>query len=190
MHGEPEAARDGRTGSLNDVAMLLVVLFLVLPFAELALIVASADAIGLGWTLLLLVAFSVSGALMMRHEGASVWRRLNAELAAGRSPTASLVDGTMVLAGGALLLTPGFLTDAVGLLLILPPTRGALRPLLLRRLARRAERAARSGGFAFVSATVVDATSSPVDPAAGRRPASARIIDLAIEDRPGRAELG
>jgi UPF0716 protein FxsA len=169
--------------------MLLVALFLVLPFAELAVIVASADAIGLGWTLLLLLALSVSGAVMVRREGASVWRRLNAELAAGALPTTSVVDGTMVLAGGALLLTPGFLTDVVGLLLILPPTRAALRPLLLRRLASRTARSARAGGFAFVRTSVVDASSAPADATAGRtRPAVARIIDLTIEDPPGRDE--
>jgi UPF0716 protein FxsA len=161
--------------------MLLVVLFLLLPFAELAVIVATADAIGFGWTILLLVGLSVSGALLMRHEGASVWRRLNSELAAGRLPTASLVDGTMVLFGGALLLTPGFLTDVAGLLLVLPPTRALLRPLVLRLLTRGRPMSETIGGFAFARTDVVDARSTPADGAARPpRPASARVIDLTI----------
>jgi UPF0716 protein FxsA len=161
--------------------MLLVALFLVLPFAELAVIVTTADAIGFGWTILLLVGLSVSGALLMRREGASVWRRLNSELAVGRLPTAALVDGTMVLFGGALLLTPGFLTDVAGLLLVLPPTRALLRPLVLRALTRGKPMSEGVGAFAFVRPDVVDARSTPADGSARPPgPASARVIDLTV----------
>lgn len=120
------------------MALLIVALFLVLPFVELALIVAAADSFGLGATFVALILFSVAGGWLMRREGWAVWNRANEELAAGRVPTTQLLDGAMVLGGGALLLTPGFLTDFVGLMLLLPPVRALLRPLALRAMARRA----------------------------------------------------
>ena len=123
------------------MVLILLAALLVLPFVELWAVVAVAGQIGLGWTVLLLIALSVLGVVLIRSQGLAVWRRANAELAAGRMPTRSLVDGAMVLLGGSLLIIPGFVTDAVGLLLLLPPTRALLRPLVLRWMERRAARA-------------------------------------------------
>lgn len=120
------------------MALFLVVVFVVVPLAELAVVVAAAESFGLGVTLFALLAFSLAGAWLTRREGTAVWRSANEELAAGRPPTRELLDGAMVLGGGALLLTPGFITDLVGLLLLLPPTRVLLRPLVMRAMSRRA----------------------------------------------------
>jgi UPF0716 protein FxsA len=107
-------------------------------------------------TFLLLIAMSALGVVLLKREGASVWRRANAEVAAGRPPTGPLLDGVMVLLGGVLLVIPGFVTGVVGLLLLLPPVRALLRPVLLTWMTARAARAARSGRLrgAFVNTGV------------------------------------
>lgn len=113
---------------------LLVVLFLVVPIAELAVIVQVSDGIGLGNTLGLLILVSVVGAWLVKREGLGAWRRVQQQVNAGRVPATEMVDGVMILLGGALLLTPGFLTDAVGLALLLPPVRAVIRRVLRRRI--------------------------------------------------------
>lgn len=113
---------------------LLAVLFLVVPFAELAVIVGAADTIGLGPTLLLLVAVSLAGGYLMKYEGVGVVRRIQSQLDRGEIPTTELVNGALILFAGALMLTPGFLTDIAGILLLLPPTRAVVRKILVARL--------------------------------------------------------
>ena len=93
--------------------------------------------IGVLPTILLLFAMSVLGALLLRHQGRGAWRRFNRALAEGRFPGREVADGLLITMGGALLLTPGFITDAVGLLLLLPPTRAIARLALRRWAARR-----------------------------------------------------
>ncbi len=95
------------------------------------------DAIGALRTILLLAADSVIGSMLLRSQGRAVWRRFNETLAAGRMPHREVLDGVLVIFGGAFLITPGFLTDIVGLLLLLPPTRSLIRRLVARRLGRR-----------------------------------------------------
>ena len=124
---------------------VLLALFLVLPFVEIWAALAVASWIGGLPTFLLLVAMSASGVWVLRRQGASVWRRANAEMAAGRTPTGPLLDGVLVLLGGSLLVVPGFVTGVVGVVLLLPPVRALLRPLMLAWMTRRAARAARSG---------------------------------------------
>jgi UPF0716 protein FxsA len=124
---------------------VLLALFLVLPFVEIWAALAVASWIGGLPTFLLLVAMSASGVWVLRRQGASVWRRANAEMAAGRTPTGPLLDGVLVLLGGTLLVVPGFVTGVVGIVLLLPPVRALLRPLMLAWMTRRAARAARSG---------------------------------------------
>jgi UPF0716 protein FxsA len=124
---------------------VLLALLLVLPFLEIWAVFAVAGQIGGLLTLLLLIGSSALGVVLLKREGATVWRRANAELAAGRPPTGPLLDGVMVLLGGLLLVVPGFITGVVGLLLLLPPVRTLLRPVLLAWMTRRALRAARSG---------------------------------------------
>jgi UPF0716 protein FxsA len=117
----------------------LALLFLLVPIAELYVIIQVGEAIGLGWTVVLLIADSVLGSLLLRIQGRAVWRRFNEALAQGRVPHREVVDGVLVIFGGALLLTPGFLTDIVGVSFLLPPTRAIIRRFLIRRLGHRAQ---------------------------------------------------
>ena len=116
----------------------LALLFLTVPVAELYLILKVGDTIGIGWTVLLLVADSLLGSWLLRSQGRAVWRRFNEILAQGRVPHREVVDGVLVIFGGAFLITPGFLTDIVGLMLLLPPTRAIVRRMLVRRMGRGA----------------------------------------------------
>src|SRR5215218_1013799 len=101
----------------------LVLLFIAVPIAELAVIIQVGQAIGVWWTIGLLIPDSVLGSLLMRHQGRSAWRRFNDATRAGRVPAREVLDGALVIFGGALLLTPGFITDVLGLILLIPPTR-------------------------------------------------------------------
>ena len=115
----------------------LVLLFIAVPIAELAVIIQVGQAIGIWWTIGLLIADSLLGSWLMRHQGRASWRRFNEAVAAGRVPTREVLDGALVIFGGALLLTPGFLTDILGLVLLVPPTRAIMRAVLARRLTAR-----------------------------------------------------
>jgi UPF0716 protein FxsA len=117
--------------------LALFLLFLVLPVAELYVILKVGDSIGIVWTLLLLAADSILGTLLLRAQGRTVWRRFNAALSEGRLPHREVMDGVLVIFGGAFLITPGFITDVVGILLLLPPTRTVIRRLVVRRLGRQ-----------------------------------------------------
>jgi UPF0716 protein FxsA len=117
--------------------LALVVLFIVVPIAELYVIWKVGDAIGIWLTLALLAADSVLGSLLLRAQGRSVWGRFNTALAEGKIPHREVIDGVLVVFGGAFLITPGFLTDIVGLVLLIPPTRALIRRLVVRRLGRR-----------------------------------------------------
>ena len=122
--------------------LALVLLFLVVPLAELYVILKVGDAIGVLWTILILVADSLLGSLLLRSQGRAVWRRFNEALQAGRMPHREVQHGVAVIFGGALLLTPGFLTDILGLALLLPPTRAGIVRLAQRTAARRMASAA------------------------------------------------
>jgi UPF0716 protein FxsA len=115
----------------------LLALFIVVPLAELYVILKVGDAIGVLPTIALLALDSVLGSLLLRAQGRAVWRRFNEALSTGRMPHREVMDGVLVIFGGAFLITPGFLTDIVGLILLLPPTRTLVRRLLVRRLGRR-----------------------------------------------------
>ena len=117
--------------------LLLLVLFIVVPLAELYVIIQVGQEIGALPTIAILLLDSILGSVLLRSQGREVWRRFNAAMAAGRVPHREIVDGVAVIAGGALLLTPGFLTDVVGLMLLLPPTRALVRRVLVRRLGPR-----------------------------------------------------
>jgi len=117
--------------------LLLVVLFIVVPIAELAVLIQIGQLIGVWWTIALLVADAVLGSLLARSQGRITWRRFNEAVSAGRPPAREVMDGALVLFGGALLLTPGFLSDILGIVLLLPPTRAIVRRVLVRRFAGR-----------------------------------------------------
>jgi UPF0716 protein FxsA len=134
----------------------LLVLFIAVPLAELYVILQVGEAIGAVWTILLLAADSVLGSLLLRAQGRTVWRRFNAALGEGRMPHREVIDGVLVVFGGAFLITPGFLTDIVGLLLLIPPTRALIRRVVVSRLGKR------------VAVGVVGAQGRPPRPENGR----------------------
>lgn len=115
------------------MALLLFVLFVVVPIVELAVIIQIGREIGVLPTIALLIAASVLGTALMRSQGRATWLRFNAALAEGRVPGREVMDGALIIFGGALLLTPGFLSDVLGLFLLLPPTRAIVRKLLAAR---------------------------------------------------------
>lgn len=117
--------------------LLLILAFVVVPLTELYVILKVGDAIGVLPTILLLAADSAIGAILLRSQGRVVWRQFTGALAERRMPHREILDGVGVIFGGALLLTPGFITDAVGLLLLLPPSRVAIRRFLVRRIGKR-----------------------------------------------------
>jgi UPF0716 protein FxsA len=106
---------------------------IVLAMVEIYAVIEVAHRIGALDTIALLILVSVVGAWLTKHEGFVVLRRLREQLDAGRAPTGELIDGVLVLAAGVLLMVPGFVTDAIGLLVLFPPTRAPLRHLLRRR---------------------------------------------------------
>ena len=116
---------------------VLALLFLVVPLAELAVIISVGQQLGVWPTIALLLFFSLFGAWLAKREGVSAWRRFQMALRAGRVPTVEIADGAMILFAGALLATPGFLTDILGLGLLIPPVRGVVRRVVMARLARR-----------------------------------------------------
>jgi UPF0716 protein FxsA len=112
--------------------ILLVILFIVVPILELYVIIQVGQAIGVVPTLVLLLADALLGSWLLKHEGRGAWRRFNEALAAKRFPGREVADGVLIVIGGTLLLTPGFITDIVGLFLLAPPTRAVARRILKR----------------------------------------------------------
>lgn len=118
---------------------MLLLLFIVVPIVELAIILQVGSSMGVLTTVVLLIAVSVAGAWLVRFQGLGVMRRITQQLSKGEMPTTELVNGGMILFAGALMLTPGFLTDALGLALLLPPVRAVVRPMLARRFQGRVQ---------------------------------------------------
>ncbi len=116
---------------------LLVLLFILVPIAEIYVIIQVGQEIGALWTVLILIADSIIGARLLSWQGRTAWLRFQQALAEGRVPHAEVLDGVLVIVGGALLLTPGFITDAVGLLLLIPVTRATIRRAIMRSIRRR-----------------------------------------------------
>src|SRR5919112_3511642 len=113
---------------------LLFVLFIVVPLAELYVIIQVGELIGVLPTIGILLLDSILGSVLMRSQGRLAWRRFTEATQTGRPPAREVLDGALVLLGGAFLLTPGFLTDILGIALLLPPTRALVRRALARRL--------------------------------------------------------
>lgn len=156
---------------------MFLVLFLLLPIVELYVFVQVAGAIGFASALLAAVGATVVGVWLVKQQGLGVLRRANDKVARGETPTDEVVNGTLLLLAGVLLLVPGFVTGAVGLALLLPPVRALLRGTLRRRFAAGPiviARSTRIGGFGPGTASfgsgrrdVLDADSWE-DPPAGR----------------------
>lgn len=140
----------------------MALFFLVLwAAAEIYVAILVAGAIGVLPMLLLLIAGWPVGVWALRSQGRIAWRRLSEAVAAGRPPAREVLNGALVLLGGALMMVPGFITDAIGLLLLLPPTRALAGVLVVRNLhSRLVVRATRFGGrYAYD----VDSTATDVD---------------------------
>src|ERR1043165_3338892 len=112
--------------------LLLIVLFIVVPIAELYVIIQVGQLIGVWPTLFLLLADALLGSWLVKHQGRGAWRRFNEALAARRFPGKEVADGVLIVVGGTLLLTPGFITDVFGFFLLIPPTRAIARGLRKR----------------------------------------------------------
>ena len=112
---------------------MLLALFVLVPLVEIYVIIQVGQAIGALWTIALLIADSILGSLLMKSQGRAAWRRFQTALAEGRMPGREVLDGVLVIFGGAFLLTPGFCSDIVGALLLLPPTRAVIRGIVARR---------------------------------------------------------
>jgi UPF0716 protein FxsA len=141
-------------------------LFLLLPLcwllAEVYVAIQVAGAIGVLATVLLLIAGWPLGAWALRSQGGAAWRRLGAAVGAGRSPGREVLDGALILFGGTLLIVPGFITDVIGIFLLLPPTRAVMRRSLSRHLqSRLVVRATRFGPSA--RPYDVDSTATDVE---------------------------
>jgi UPF0716 protein FxsA len=135
---------------------VLFLLLIIVPIVELWVILQVAGEIGALNTVALLIAISALGAWLLKQEGMATWARLRETLARGQVPTKEVTDGALIMFGGALLLTPGFLSDAVGLILLFPPSRAGIKGLFGRLLGRWAQRRfASAGPRKFQSATVV-----------------------------------
>jgi UPF0716 protein FxsA len=155
------------------VLPLLGLLLLVVPIAELAVLITVAGEIGILETIGLLIVVSMVGAWLCKREGLGVFRRIQAALDRGELPHREVVDGGLILFAGALLLTPGFLTDVLGLLLLLPPTRAVFRRAFMGAVRRRSRVITVIGGVRNASSRY------------GARPATALPpIDTTESDRP------
>lgn len=114
--------------------LILFLTFLVVPLVELWAIIQVGAVIGAGWTVALLLVDSVVGAVIVRREGRRAWAAFREALGAGRWPGDEVAQGGLVLVGGALLLTPGFVTDVLGLSFVMPPTRALWSRVVRRRM--------------------------------------------------------
>src|SRR3954468_20809096 len=121
----------------RPVVGVLTLLFILVPIAELYVIIQVGHVLGVLNTLALLVVMGFLGAWLMKREGLGVLRRAQRQIDAGVVPGRELVDGALIVLGGALMLAPGFLTDIVGMFLLLPPVRATIRGFVRRRLPRR-----------------------------------------------------
>ncbi|MEO6512577.1 MAG: FxsA family protein [Nocardioides sp.] len=119
------------------VGWAIVLAFVVVPIVEIYVLIQVGQVIGAWWTILLLIADSIFGGWLIKHEGRRAWLALTTALNSGRMPAKELADGALILVGGTLMLSPGFVTDAFGILLILPFTRPVARRLLTQVVSKR-----------------------------------------------------
>jgi UPF0716 protein FxsA len=116
---------------------VLAVLFVVVPLVEIYVLIQIGQVIGAWWTIALLIADSILGSYLIKREGSRAWQALRQALQSYRMPAKELADGALILIGGTLLLTPGFISDVVGFFCILPFTRPVARRLLTGFITRK-----------------------------------------------------
>src|SRR3954452_21763718 len=158
--------------------LLLIVLFIVVPIAELYVIIKVGELIGVWPTLALLLADALLGSWLLKHQGREAWRRFNQALAERRFPGREVVDGALIIVGGTLLLTPGFLSDIVGVFLLLPPTRAIARRVMKRFTIGRFAVVAMPGGVRGPFG------APPADGGGGGRPSRDYDFDATAEEVP------
>jgi UPF0716 protein FxsA len=157
---------------------VLALLFVVLPVIEIYVIIQIGQTIGAWWTVLLLIADGILGSWLMKHEGTRAWRALREALDHGRMPARELADGALILVGGTLLLTPGFVSDAAGLFLVLPFTRPVARGALTRFLTRKFLSGPGAPGFAAGRR----GPAATGDPQAQQRPGPGSVVRGEVVD--------
>jgi len=146
----------------------LILFLFVFVMLEAMVAARVAQLAGWGTTLLLLLSTSLLGSYLVQRQGLSTWVRLNQRMLAGEAPGVELVEGLLLLTGGFLLIIPGFITDALGLFLLLPPFRRALAALLIRRgLLQALARGGQSGTWVY-SARYQRSASADAEPEPGR----------------------
>jgi UPF0716 protein FxsA len=176
---------------------LLIALFIAVPLVELYVIIQVGGAIGVLPTIGILLADSILGTLLLRSQGRVVWRRFNEALAERRVPAREVFDGAAVIIGGTLLLTPGFITDIVGLLLLIPPTRNVFRRFVSAFAKRRTAARVAFWGFGQYDqrrgapGDGDGRAAGPFGPGATRSPGPGRWYDVEgtgqeVVDEPGR----
>jgi UPF0716 protein FxsA len=115
----------------------LLALLIVVPIVEITVIIAVGSQLGVLPTVLLLLASAILGTWLVRREGSRAWRAFRTALGESRPPTSEAVDGVLVFAGGLLMMLPGFVTDLIGLVVVLPIARPFLRRMVMIELAKR-----------------------------------------------------
>ncbi len=115
----------------------LLFIFILIPFIELAILVKIGTLIGFWYTMLIVVLTGIAGASLARYQGLKVYTRIQMELNSGKVPSEDMLDAMLVFAGGIVLLTPGFITDIIGLLILIPYSRKFLKSYLKDVIAKR-----------------------------------------------------
>jgi len=139
---------------------LLLLAFVVMPVLEIYVIIQVGQVIGAWWTVLLLIADALFGSWLVKREGVRAWAALREALASGRMPARELADGVLIVVGGTLMISPGFVTDLVAFALILPFTRPvarrALTAVVAQRLAVRNDTRPGAGRGPVIQGEVID----------------------------------
>jgi len=148
--------------------ILVLAAFIGIPLIEIAVFIDVGDRIGLGWTLFLVVATAIAGTAMLRRQGLATLNKARAALDRGEAPVEPVLDAVCLLFAGALLLTPGFVTDTLGALLLIPALRRALQRRVIARLMRdRGGRGGpdqgRGGGAVIIDADFSELDDEPLD---------------------------
>ncbi len=165
---------------------LLILLFIVVPVVELWFIIMLADWLGGGpagaaLVIVLLLIDSLIGAMLLRSQGLAVWGRFLQAVRERRIPHREVIDGVFVAVGGALLLTPGFITDFVGLAMLLPPTRKGMTGFVNRRVSKRVMRTVGVEGFEWQSRPSAGGRGTQAPPP--RPPVDDDVVDVeAVEE--------
>jgi UPF0716 protein FxsA len=170
--------------------LLLVVIFILVPIAELYVIIKVGEAIGQVPTVVLLLADAILGSMLLRQQGRAAWVRFNRALAENRLPHKEVFDGVLIIFGGALLITPGFLTDILGLILLIPPTRTLVRAIASRTVRRRLAMGGGATMWTFGRRQGPPRRERPAGAGAGQPPPQAPENPFSWEDPAGPSRTG